>query len=60
MSKRKGQYDRIMTVDTKNIKVNIRKLEAELWKSSDHLRQCGKLTSRQYWLNILHYAYGRY
>lgn len=45
--------------------VNIKKLEAELWESSDLLRQGSKLTSNQYCMPVLgliflRYAYGRY
>jgi len=45
--------------------INIRKLEAELWKSADLLRQGSKLTSSQYCMPVLallflRYAYSRY
>ncbi len=46
-------------------KVNIRKLETELWESADLLRQGSKLTSSQYCMPVLallflRYAYSRY
>ena len=46
-------------------KINIRKLEAELWESADLLRQGSKLTSSQYCMPVLallflRYAYSRY
>ena len=45
--------------------INIRKLEAELWKSADLLRQGSKLTSNQYCMPVLgliflRYAFGRF
>lgn len=46
-------------------KINIRKLEAELWESADLLRQGSKLTSSQYCMPVLallflRYAYSRF
>ena len=46
-------------------KINIRKLESELWESADLLRQGSKLTSSQYCMPVLallflRYAYSRY
>ncbi|MGM9807316.1 MAG: N-6 DNA methylase [Candidatus Onthomorpha sp.] len=46
-------------------KINIRKLEAELWKSADLLRAESKLTSSQYCMPVLaliflRYAYSRF
>lgn len=45
--------------------INIRKLEAELWKSADLLRAGSKLTSNQYCMPVLgliflRYAYSRF
>ena len=45
--------------------VNIRKLEADLWKSADLLREGSKLTSNQYCMPVLgliflRYAYSRF
>ena len=45
--------------------INIRKLESELWKSADLLREGSKLTSNQYCMPVLgliflRYAYSRY
>ena len=49
----------------REIMINIRKLEAELWESADLLRQGSKLTSSQYCMPVLallflRYAYSRY
>ncbi len=46
-------------------KINIRKLEADLWESADLLRAESKLTSSQYCMPVLaliflRYAYSRY
>lgn len=46
-------------------KINIRKLEADLWESADLLRAGSKLTSSQYCMPVLallflRYAYSRY
>lgn len=48
-----------------NNKINIRKLEADLWESADLLRAGSKLTSSQYCMPVLallflRYAYSRY
>ena len=48
-----------------NNKINIRKLEADLWESADLLRADSKLTSSQYCMPVLallflRYAYSRY
>ena len=49
----------------KNIMINIRKLESELWESADLLRSGSKLTSNQYCMPVLgliflRYAYSRF
>ena len=46
-------------------KINIRKLEADLWESADLLRAGSKLTSSQYCMPVLallflRYAYSRF
>lgn len=48
-----------------NEKINIRKLEADLWESADLLRAGSKLTSSQYCMPVLallflRYAYSRF
>ena len=56
---KKQRYD-VMTD-----KINIRKLEADLWEAADDLRANSKLTSSQYCMPVLallflRYAYSRY
>ncbi len=46
-------------------KINIRKLEADLWESADLLRSGSKLSSSQYHMPVLtllflRYAFGRF
>lgn len=51
--------------ERKNVMINIRKLESELWESADLLRAGSKLTSNQYCMPVLgliflRYAYSRF
>lgn len=63
MKKRGHSSYYLMSMNTN--KINIRKLEADLWESADLLRAGSKLTSSQYCMPVLallflRYAYSRY
>ena len=73
LRKREKQYSELIdpAYDEANqqgevyIVINVRKLEAELWKAADLLRQGSKLTSQEYCMPVLgliflRYAYSRF